>query len=231
MNTRRTVNDESEAATAYEYWDGQWAHDEGCAPWRTPEAFVAEAVALLRERGVEGTLDLGCGAGRHALYLASEGFASAATDASAQAIRAITEEAERLGVGVDARVSSMTEQPFRDAAFGGVVAWNVIYHGDRRIVARTFSEVARLLRPGGLFIGNMLSTRSPRFGEGREIAPGTWVDVDGEGDLAHPHHYCEETDLVWLLSPMFHLWLLEHEPPRTGSRSAHWNFIVERKAG
>jgi tellurite methyltransferase len=73
-----------------------------------------------------------------------------------------------------------------------VLAFNVIYHGDRPIVERTIAEIARVLKAGG-----MLSKRNTRYGCGLEVAPDTFV-VERDSDKNHPHFYCSAPELVAL---------------------------------
>ena len=100
---------------------------------------------------------------------------------------------------VDASVARFTDLPVVDGAFGHVLAWNVVYHGDGRVVGHAFVECRRVLRPGGTFQFTMLSKRHRGFGIGTEIAPDTYVDETGSDDKAHPHLYVDEAGLEQLL--------------------------------
>jgi len=57
-------------ATAVDAWDDRWATPEGRADWLVPHPAVAALVPVLKARGTEHVLDLGCGVGRHALLFA-----------------------------------------------------------------------------------------------------------------------------------------------------------------
>ena len=58
------------AATAVEAWDERWTTPEGRADWLAPHPAVAALVPVLKARGTQHVLDLGCGVGRHALLFA-----------------------------------------------------------------------------------------------------------------------------------------------------------------
>src|SRR3546814_14186692 len=60
--------------TAHRAWNDQWQSDAGRADWLEPDLDVAAVVPLLRRRGARSVLDLGCGVGRHACFLAGPGF-------------------------------------------------------------------------------------------------------------------------------------------------------------
>jgi len=63
-------------ATAVEAWDERWATPEGRAEWLVPHPAVAAMVPMLKARGAQHVLDLGCGIGRHALLFAEHGLPS-----------------------------------------------------------------------------------------------------------------------------------------------------------
>src|SRR3546814_21093307 len=73
---------------------------------------------------------------------------------------------------------------------------SVIYHGDGGVVARAIAEIQRVLKPGGLFHGTLLSKRNGSYGLGQEIATPTLVIAGAEGDKGHPHFYCTAAELV-----------------------------------
>jgi SAM-dependent methyltransferase len=64
------------AATAVEAWDERWATPEGRDDWLVPHPAVAALVPVLKARGTQHVLDLGCGVGRHALLFAEHGLPS-----------------------------------------------------------------------------------------------------------------------------------------------------------
>src|SRR5260370_4969461 len=86
------------AATAVEAWDERWATPEGRADWLVPHPAVAALVPVLKARGAQHVLDLGCGVGRHALFFAEHGFAVEAIDGAAAGLDFACREAGR-GIG------------------------------------------------------------------------------------------------------------------------------------
>jgi SAM-dependent methyltransferase len=102
--------------------------------WLAPAPEVQDIVLVLRERGVKHVLDLGCGVGRHVLFLASQGFQVWAIDGSANGIEFARKEAERQGLKIDFRQGDMTELPYKSdsveyvLAWGGYLSWRFEYH-------------------------------------------------------------------------------------------------------
>ena len=162
-------------ATAVEAWDKRWQTPEGRAGWIAPDAAVLGLIPELKARGAHTALDLGCGVGRHALHLAAEGFVVEAIDGSAAGVAVARAEAQARGLSLGLRQGAIEELPFPDGAFDFVLSWNVIYHGTLGDVGRRLAEIWRVLKPGGLYQGTMLSTRNANYGEGRAVAPDTFV--------------------------------------------------------
>ncbi len=217
-----------ETATAHQAWDTRWRDAAGREEWLTAEPDVAEIVPLLKERGAERTLDLGCGVGRHVRLFASEGFSSHGLDGSESGIEFTRGAALEDGLTVDLKVGEMTALPYADDHFDYVLSFNVIYHGDQSVVARAISEIRRVLKPRGLFQGTMLSKRNGHYGKGTEVAPNTFIEDSGIDDKGHPHFYCNAAELVALFDG-FELMSLSDRAHKRPDHW-HWHLLAEHRA-
>jgi ubiquinone/menaquinone biosynthesis C-methylase UbiE len=211
--------------TAHETWDKNWTSDRERSKWLEPDAHVCALVPSLSQRGFSRVLDVGCGIGRHAHYLASEGLSCVGTDASQSGLTFARERAAAAGLAVEYRAAPFYELPFEDGSFEAVIAWNVIYHGDGEIAQRAIDEFARVLVPGGLYVGTLLSKRNSGYGRGHEVRPDTFVVVDATDDKVHPHFYCDALMLL-KLHHAFDVLSLQDQAQSPGAN--HWQYTFER---
>lgn len=209
--------------TADQHWNAQWAGIEAGSKWLTPEADVTSWAGGLSQSA--RILDLGAGVGRHALWLATAGFDVTALDAAPDGLA----EIDKAG-GVKTILARMDKLPFEDHSFDHILGWNVIYHGNEDILLRTIAETRRVLKPGGSFMGTMLSKRRlPHERErypGHEISRNAWIfDAPGT-DKMHPHYFCSAADLLALFSGFECLRLEDREHENPGSW--HWHLVMEK---
>src|SRR5437764_712847 len=94
-------------------------------------------------------LDLACGAGRHAIYLAEQGWRVRALDGSRVGIDRMLDEARRRGVEgrIEARVGDLESDAFtlEPDAFDLVCDFYFLHRP-------LFAQIRRAVRPGGLFV-------------------------------------------------------------------------------
>lgn len=218
--------------TAHRAWDVRWSTAEGRADWIAAEPDVIETATDLSGRvGPVRALDLGCGVGRHALLFARLGFDVSAVDLAEAGLAELRKAAVGEGLDIEAMAAPMTELPFDNGAFDYVLSFNVLYHGDPAIVRTAVAEIQRVLKPGGIFQGTMLSKRNAGYGLGSEVAPDTFVRDPAEemddADKVHPHFYCDAAGLVALYDGFELLSLRDQLHKSPGSW--HWHMVAERR--
>jgi SAM-dependent methyltransferase len=216
-----------ELARAHEHWDAAWRRPEGRDDWLEPEPAVLPTISTFQNGAAPRVLDLGCGVGRHARAFAAAGFETHALDGASAGIEFAASGPNPQPVRY--AVASFLALPYPSAVFDYVLAWNVVYHGDRAVAHRAISEVARVLRPDGIYQSTMLSKRHRSFGRGAEIRPDTWVDVTDSGDKAHPHLFTDERDVHELHDPWFELAGV-HEREQRDPDSWHLELVMRRRA-
>lgn len=123
---------------AREKWDRRHAK----APLDQTPARVLEDYAHLLP-GTGQALDLACGRGGNALFLARKGLDVQAWDLSATAIAALRRQASRENLAIEACVRDVCERPPSPESFDVIC---VSFYLERLITAR----IRKALRPGGL---------------------------------------------------------------------------------
>ncbi|HEY6237943.1 MAG TPA: methyltransferase domain-containing protein [Thermoplasmata archaeon] len=118
-------------------------------PWFSPHPYpwVAEAVKRGVWRAGTRVLDVGCGAGTNALFLARRGFRVAGIDVAEGAIAAAQARARSAGLDVDFRVGDALRLPFPDAHFGGAIDIGCFHTLPPRLRRAYSRELARVLHP------------------------------------------------------------------------------------
>lgn len=110
-------------------------------------------------RGRPRVLNVGVGSGRFERTAVEHGFDVFALDPDAAAI-------ERLAsIQVQARVGRIEQLSFDDAMFDAVVASEVLEHLHDQQRAAGLAETARVLRPGGWFLGTVPYQEDLKAGE------------------------------------------------------------------
>lgn len=117
-------------------WEGRWT-----------EPFLAP----LRELGgAPHVLELGCGTGNDAARLADAGCAVTALDLSGEAI---AQARRKFGARATFLVADMAEPlAFPDGAVDAVMSNVALHRFDDAVTRAIFAEIARVVRPGGLFL-------------------------------------------------------------------------------
>jgi len=95
-------------------------------------------------------MELACGAGRNAIYLASQGWQVTAADLSQVAIGILRSRAQEAGVAVDARVADLEAGSFRiePDSYDLILIFHFLWR-------KLFPAVRRGIRAGGHFIGSI----------------------------------------------------------------------------
>lgn len=139
----------------------QTAYLEGTPPWDIGRP-QAEFVRLAEAGRIDGrVIDIGCGTGENALFIASRGLDVVGVDAAPEAIRQATEKAAARGIAVRFEVADVLDLNQYNAAFDTAIDSGVFHVFDdpsRPLYARS---VGRALRPGARLFLMCFSEHEP----------------------------------------------------------------------
>lgn len=160
------------------------------------EALIRNVSYYLRDRHPDGELsdlrflEMGCGAGPNLLWLAAKGIRVSGVDISPSALELANQTLASAGFGdrgdefVEASVADV---PLEDESFDGILESCVFQHLPLQERRDAFGEVKRLLKPAGLFVGNMIGDGHTIYQRKRdhELAddPGTLQLDEGNSKL------------------------------------------------
>lgn len=106
-------------------------------------------------------LDVGCGTGEHALFLAARGHRALGIDAAPAAIRLAKEKAQRRGLVVDFRVHDALHLEDLGRTFGAVVDCGLFHVFEDSERPRFVEGLSAVLRPGGSYHVLCFSDKEP----------------------------------------------------------------------
>ncbi|MFH1972140.1 MAG: class I SAM-dependent methyltransferase [archaeon] len=151
---------------------------------------IKKASKLFKEKQYKKILDLGCGTGRHSIFLAKQGFLVYATDISPKGID-ITKKKSK-GLNIQFKVHDMTKIPYNDNYFDAIICVFAMGHGLLSDAKKTIDEMFRVLKPNGTVLTEFMSTKDKTYGKGKEIEKNTFLgSMEGEEDIAH-HYFTKE---------------------------------------
>lgn len=131
------------------------AYKEGTFTLWENKTASSELVAMvaIQERPQNKTaLDIGCGAGREALFLAEAGYEVIGVDISEEALSIAKERSQAAGLNIDWRVGDALDIPADSNSVDFLNdrgCFHIICESDREAYAK---EIYRILKPGGTFL-------------------------------------------------------------------------------
>lgn len=173
------------------YW--YWGKEDKVEPE------IPKLAETFKGNGIRKILDVGCGTGRHTIFLCQQGFQVSGFDQSEAAIKRASELLKEKSLTANLLVWDMarTPYPYSNSEFDAVIAVRVIHHANIATIRRIVDELLRVTREGGY-----LHIQSPTYekamrqkAEGarsNEIEMGTFLPLEGEETGILHHHFTKE---------------------------------------
>lgn len=172
---------------------------DGDLPWDTGEEDV-HLVAAIERHGIEAGkgLEIGCGTGTNAVFLAQRGFQVTAFDLSALAIEQARDRARQAGVSIDFQQADMLHLPDWSERFQFVFDRGV-YHVLRRENVEAFLDaLVKLIDDRGLYLvlaGNANEVDPPEGGPPRVTASELCCELEPAFDLIELREFRFEANI------------------------------------
>ncbi len=193
-----------------------------------PLPAVAEFADSLKDQGSVRVLDLGCGAGRHTLFLAKDGFQVTGLDVSETALKELQTRVDKANLKNVALVKhEMLELPFVDEYFDAVVSTNVLHHGTAAEIKQTLGELFRIMKEGAAGFIITLSKQDFRYGDGEKIGPDTYRFTEGD-EKGIVHHFFDEKELRFFFNRFEIVTLNEELFPAKKGNWAHFHLRMRK---
>lgn len=142
------------------------------ADWIAKASMFAEtAVGYFPSNGT--ILELGAGQGQDSRFFAGRGYEVISSDLTDEALEL---NRQKLSPALTSRlriqkIDLQQRLPFEDGKFDVVYAHLALHYFDEATTERIFSEIARVLRPGGTLAFLVNSTDDPEYQSGEELEP------------------------------------------------------------
>jgi SAM-dependent methyltransferase len=153
-------------------WDQRYSA-AGYAYGRAPNEFLAARVDAIPPGPV---LDLGCGEGRNAVFLAERGYAVTAVDQSAAGLRKAEQLAAERGVAITTVQADLGKFVIRPDHWAGIVS--IFCHLPKAIRLPLYASVVRGLRPDGVLLMEAYTPAQVGRGTGGPSDPDWMMSLD-----------------------------------------------------
>ncbi len=210
-------------------WQKLWQDPEIAKRWaeRPPLPEVVEMADRLESENRRRVLDIGCGLGRHTVYLAARGFQVTAVDHAPAALTACRDSLQQAGLEARVQPMEMSELSLPVSSFDGAISTQVIHHARKAVIAGIIGRITQQLSTRGYFVWAMPTPDHFECGKGAEVEPGTWVNPDHrEGPV--PHHFCTREEIYDLLHAYEIISLRKENTGEGEAFSSHWRVLARK---
>jgi SAM-dependent methyltransferase len=172
------------------YWD------------KVSDEFVPVALRW-KELGKKTALDVGCGRGRHSLFLAELGFDVTAQDISPEGIELLKKEAKKrkLDGKINTVICDMLDMPFTKNSFDCVVGFHSIFHTDYAGLKKVISKIIKILKKSGRLYITLNSKDNPSYRDPNNTVIDNYTIIRNQGiEQGIPHTFVKYDDINKLMT-------------------------------
>ena len=170
--------------------------------WVKPQEDIPKLSRKWKKEGMKRILDLGCGTGRHLVYLAKKGFEAYGIDIAEEGIKIARKWLEKENLRADLKVGDIYKTlPYKDGFFDAVICIRTLNHGKIEWIRKAIKEMHRILKPNGYVFVAVHKHRGKKhipkekLYEIKWIAPRTYVMLNGP-EKGIPHYRFNKKILI-----------------------------------
>ncbi len=170
-------------------WDNVFA--EKGKYFTTPHPDMERLANLFREKGVRRILDLGCGTGRHLLFLLKKGFEVYGLDGSPNGLEIAENWLTEENLSSELTCQKVEHEfPYKNDFFDAVISIQVIHHNLMKDIKFTVNEILRTLKTEGfIFLTVPLSQAFyVKKSNMKKVELRTYIPLVGQ-EKGLPHHF------------------------------------------
>ena len=160
----------------------------------SPQEDMTKTIKLFKKFNVKRVLDLGCGSGRHLVYLAKHGFDVYGFDIAKHGIKIAREWLKKEKFKSSLKVGDIYGKlPYGDNFFDAIISVQSVHHGKIEWIRKCIKEMKRILKPDGLVfitvrkhVAKKYLPKDKIYGI-KYIAPRTYIILGGQ-EKGMPHY-------------------------------------------
>jgi len=162
---------------------------------------IPKIVKLFKKKRVKRVLDLGCGSGRHTVYLARQDFEVYGIDISKTGVKITRNWLKKEKLHANLKIGSIYKRlPYKNNSFDALISTLTIHHARIKDIRKAIKEMERILKPTGLIFitvrkrkfkkswleGKVIERYGKQKVRYKVIEPRTYVPIEGgEKGLVH----------------------------------------------
>ncbi len=170
-------------------WDDVFA--EKGKYFTEPHPDMERLAKLFSEKGVRRILDLGCGTGRHLLFLLKRGFEVYGLDGSPNGLEIAKNWITEENLSSELVCQKIEDKfPYKDGFFDAVISIQVIHHNLMKEIMFTVKEIERILKPEGFIFLTFPSLQGfyVQKQKMKKVETRTYIPLEGQ-EKGLPHHF------------------------------------------
>ncbi len=158
-----------------------------------PQEDILKIVKLFKKKGVKRILDLGCGSGRHIVYLVKHGFEVYGIDIAPRGLQITKDWLKKEKLRANLKIGNVYKKlPYKNNSFDALISTQTLHHNRIGNIRKLIKEIERILKPKGLIFitvskkGSIKDIPKEKLWKIKFIAPRTFVPLShNEKGLIH----------------------------------------------